>query len=100
MGYTVLTAESARQGLDLFTKNQVDAVILDYYLPDVDGGRLAKAMRLLKPEVPIILLSAQLYLPEEDIAAADSYVGKGQHSSGLLREIKHVLQRSARVQSA
>ena len=100
MGYTVLTAESARQALDLFTQNQVDAVILDYYLPDLDGGRLAKAMRMLKPEVPIILLSAQPYLPEEEIAAADAYVGKGQHSSGLLREIKQVLQRSAHAQSA
>jgi DNA-binding response OmpR family regulator len=93
-GYSVLTAETGRDAMDVFTSSHIDAVVLDYLLPDLDGGKLASAMRLLKPEVPIILLSAHLFLPEEVIAMADAYVTKGQSPTGLLDQIEQVLRRS------
>jgi DNA-binding response OmpR family regulator len=95
VGYTVLTAETARDAIDVFTNNHVDAVVLDYLLPDVDGGRLATAMRLIKPEIPIILLSAHLYVPDEVLAVTDAYVAKGQSPTALLDQIKHVLRNKA-----
>jgi len=95
VGYNVLTAETARDAIDVFTNNHVDAVVLDYLLPDVDGGRLATAMRLIKPEIPIILLSAHLYVPDEVLAVTDAYVAKGQSPTALLDQIKHVLRNKA-----
>lgn len=99
VGYSVLTAGTAREGLALFSQKPVDAVVLDYYLPDVDGGRVATAMRLLKPDVPIIMFSVQWTLPEETGTVADAVLGKGQHPIGLLNILEHLL-RLRRAQSA
>lgn len=92
VGYSVLTAETARDALALFSRQPVDAVVLDYYLPDVDGGRVATAMRLIKPEIPIILFSVQWSLPEETSTVADAVLGKGQHPVGLLDTLNQLLR--------
>ena len=99
VGYSVLTAETARDGLALFSHQPVDAVVLDYYLPDVDGARAATAMRLIKPEVPIILFSVQWSLPEDASGIADAVLGKGQHPVGLLTLLEQLL-RARHAQSA
>jgi DNA-binding response OmpR family regulator len=99
VGYSVLTAGTAREGLTLFSRQLVDAVVLDYYLPDIDGARAATAMRLIKPEVPIILFSVQWSLPEETKGVADAVLGKGQHPIGLLNILDQLL-RVRRQQSA
>jgi len=99
VGYSVLTAGTAREGLALFSHQAVDAVVLDYYLPDVDGARVATAMRLIKPDVPIILFSVQWALPEETCTVADAVLGKGQHPVGLLNTLDELL-RLRREQSA
>jgi CheY-like chemotaxis protein len=92
VGYSVLTAASAREGLALFSRRRVDAVVLDYYLPDVDGGTVATAMRLIKPDVPIILFSVQWNLPEDTGTVVDAVLGKGQHPIGLLNTLEHLLR--------
>jgi len=92
VGYSVLTAASAREGLALFSRQPIDAVVLDYYLPAVDGGRVATAMRLIKPDVPIILFSVQWNLPEDTGTVADAVLGKGQHPMSLLNTLENVLR--------
>jgi CheY-like chemotaxis protein len=92
VGYSVLTAGTGHEGLALFSHQPIDAVVLDYYLPDVDGGRVATAMRLIKPDVPIILFSVQWSLPDETGTIADAVLGKGQHPTTLLNTLEHLLQ--------
>jgi two-component system nitrogen regulation response regulator NtrX len=55
--YTVLTALSGKDGLKLAEKNPVDVVILDYFMPAMNGHRVAIQVRRLQPQVTIILLS-------------------------------------------
>jgi CheY-like chemotaxis protein len=40
-GYKVLIAHNGPEGLKVFTENQVDLVVLDYYMPDQNGGEVA-----------------------------------------------------------
>ena len=86
-GYQVLTANAGAEGLDLFQGNHVDAVVLDYYMPGMNGGAVASAMRKTKPSVPIILLSAYLSLPPEEVALADAFIVKGDSPEVLLGKI-------------
>src|ERR1017187_5418094 len=44
-GYAVLTATSGPEGLKVFDENQVDLVLLDYFMPDLNGGEVASEMR-------------------------------------------------------
>ena len=48
-GYQVLTAADGHSGMELFATQPVDAVVLDYAMPGMHGGDVAKKMRQAKP---------------------------------------------------
>jgi CheY-like chemotaxis protein len=91
-GYRVLTAEDGATGLDLFRGNPVDGVVLDYYMPEMDGGVVAETMRRERPEVPIMLLSAYINLPPETIALVDVTLLKGEGPVELLEKLRQMLK--------
>jgi CheY-like chemotaxis protein len=49
-GYTVLTAPSDSKGLELASVHSVDVVIVDYFMPEMNGQEFAIRMRRLKPK--------------------------------------------------
>jgi CheY-like chemotaxis protein len=91
-GYRVLTAEDGATGLDLFRGNAVDGVVLDYYMPEMDGGVVAETMRRERPDVPIMLLSAYINLPAETIALVDVTLLKGEGPQELLEKLRQMLK--------
>ncbi len=86
-GYDVLTAAEGSEGLNLFHSNHVDGVVLDYYMPGMDGGTVAAEMKKLRPSVPIILLSAYISLPPSVLTAVDAFITKGDSPEVLLNKI-------------
>jgi CheY-like chemotaxis protein len=90
-GYKVLTAEDGHSGIELFANQPVDAVVLDYAMPGMHGGEVAKKMRQTKPEVPILLLSAYVGLPEEVSGLVDIYMTKGEGAPALLSKLGNLL---------
>lgn len=86
-GYRVLTAMDGQSGLNIFEKNPVQAVVLDYAMPGMHGGEVAARMRALKPEVPIVLLSAYVGLPSEITALVNVYMTKGEGAPALLEKL-------------
>ena len=58
-GYTVLTARSGGRGLELASAHPIDIVIVDYVMPEMNGHEVAIAMRRLRPQAPIIMLSGR-----------------------------------------
>jgi CheY-like chemotaxis protein len=90
-GYNVLTAEDGRTGLEVFARSAVDAVVLDFFMPEMDGGMVAKAMKELKPHVPILLLSAYVTLPDGALSSVDAFVTKGQSPEVLLEKIRELV---------
>jgi DNA-binding response OmpR family regulator len=93
-GYRVLTAESPARAIALFRSDAVDLVIVDYYMPGMNGLALAREM-LLQKKLPVIVLSAYAELPGESIGTADTWIMKGTASEELLRRIAELLSRSA-----
>ena len=90
-GYTVLTANDGAEGLKVFDQNQVDVVVLDYYMPGLNGGDVASEMRRRRPGVPIVFLSAYFSLPPEALELADAFITKGDPPDVLIEKIKHLL---------
>jgi CheY-like chemotaxis protein len=90
-GYTVLTAEDGHSGIEIFASQPVDAVVLDYAMPGMHGGEVAKKMRQTKPRVPILLLSAYVGLPEEVSGLVDIYMTKGEGAPALLTKLSKLL---------
>jgi CheY-like chemotaxis protein len=90
-GYQVLTAVDGYTGLELFTSQPIEAVVLDYSMPGMHGGEVAKKMRQAKPSVPILLLSAYVGLPDEVSSLVDVYMTKGEGAPALLDKLGNLL---------
>ena len=84
-------------GLEAFKTGQFDLCLLDIMMPKKDGITLAKEIRLLNKEIPIIFLTAKS-LKEDTLegfrAGADDYITKPFSMEGLLLRIHAVLRRS------
>ncbi|WP_064118032.1 hybrid sensor histidine kinase/response regulator [Pseudomonas fluorescens] len=56
LGHRVVNATSGAQALALFDQHEmIDLMITDMAMPQMSGAQLAHAVRLLKPDLPIIL---------------------------------------------
>jgi len=56
LGHRVISASSGTHALELFDQGEViDLMITDMAMPHMSGAQLAHAVRLLKPDLPIIL---------------------------------------------
>ncbi len=92
-GYQVLTAADGSAGLHAFADHEVDAVVLDYYMPPgMNGGDVAFEMKRTKPGVPIILLSAYMSFPEEVIDTVDAFIVKGDSPEVLIGKIAELTE--------
>jgi len=90
-GYEVLEATNGDEGLKLFSSRAVDAVILDYQMPSVNGDVVATKMKRVKSAVPIMLLSAYGPPPESKLKAVDTFLSKSRPPTILLSTLQHLL---------
>jgi CheY-like chemotaxis protein len=86
-GYTVLTAASGGKALELASMNSIDVVIVDYLMPEMNGHETAMEMRRLKPQAPIIMLSAAVDVSEQTLKLVDAFISKDSLASELLPTI-------------
>ncbi len=89
-GFRVLTANSGQQGLSMFDDHHIDLVVLDYYMPDLNGGDVAAEMRRRRPDVPIIFLSAYFSLPPAALELANAFITKGDPPDVLIEKIQQL----------
>jgi CheY-like chemotaxis protein len=83
-GYEVLEASGGDEGLKLFLSRNVDAVVVDYQMPGMNGDVVAEKIKRINSHVPIMLLSAYGPLPKNKLRAVDSFLTKSQPLQGLL----------------
>jgi len=89
-GFHVLTATSGQQGLDVFDTNNVDVVVLDYYMPGLNGGQVAVELRRRRSDIPIIFFSAYFSLPPEALELANAFLTKGDPPEVLIDKIEQL----------
>jgi CheY-like chemotaxis protein len=83
-GYHVLTAKSGARGMQVFQSEPVQAVVLDYWMADMNGMQVAREIRKLNSKVPIIILSAYGELLDESLGVADLWIRKGEEDPQFL----------------
>lgn len=98
-GYTVLTATTGKEGLEIARKAKPDLVILDVMMPEMDGMETCKEMRSL-PELKGVII-AFLTARGEDYsqiagfdAGADDYISKPIKPRVFVSRVKALLRRS------
>jgi CheY-like chemotaxis protein len=90
VGLNVLTANSGEDGLELFKQNPIELVIADHFLTGKTGTEIAKEMKKLKPEVPILILSAAAETID-GLEFADEFLSKGEPPQVILNTITYLL---------
>jgi DNA-binding response OmpR family regulator len=94
--YEVTHAKDGLDGLISFKNDDFDICILDVMMPKKDGFSLAKDIRSVNNDIPLIFLTAKSM--KEDIlkgyqVGADDYLNKPFDSEVLLYKIKAILSR-------
>jgi len=90
-GYEVLEASGGDEGLKLFLSRNVDAVVLDYQMPGMNGDVVAARMKRINSHVPIMMLSAYGPLPKKKLSSVDSFLTKSQPPNILLSKLQGLL---------
>jgi CheY-like chemotaxis protein len=98
-GLNVLVARNGTEALNIFQTEKLDAVLIDYYMPGTKGLSVARQMKSLRPEVPVIVLSGFAALPGETIGVVDAWLQK-RDVEGLLRELEKVMQQDVPAASS
>ena len=80
-----MTCNTALDALDAFRLGNVDLVLSNVDLPDAPASELVYRIKALAPEIPVVLLSAQMRLFHTD-APADLLLKKGTYAPAELLE--------------
>ncbi len=95
-GYRVLTAYDGQEALDLARSKQPDLIVLDLFLPELDGTDVCRLLRA-ESRVPIIMLTARATDEDKLLGldiGADDYLTKPFNPRELVARVRAVLRRT------
>ncbi len=88
-------AKDGREAVKQAHNLHPDLIILDYYMPEMNGFEAAREIRLMAPATKIVMFSIFDTLQMQCAArliGADAYVSKAASAEGLLATLKQVLK--------
>jgi two-component system alkaline phosphatase synthesis response regulator PhoP len=97
-GFEVATASDGLTGLTMATNSGANLMILDLMLPDLDGMKITREMRVRNPELAILMLTAKgedAVRLEGFRAGVDDFLAKPFSMDELIARVKALLRRSS-----
>ena len=96
-GFRVSTADKAADVLRLVTTDRFDALILDYWMPEVTGIELCRRIRTFDQTTPILICSGAVNEADKEaatLAGAQGYVPKPFNAHDLIQALRSSLDAS------
>ena len=90
-GFHVVTAQDGNAALELFRQIKFDAVILDYSMPGMSGGEVARSLREENRRIPIILHTGYKEIDDPLLANVTCTLPKGSLSF-LVTKLRDLLR--------
>lgn len=96
MGYGVAESRNAMSALKLFEENphQFDLIITDEIMPGMAGSEMCRRMLEVRPDLPIIIVTAGLELPRTLAKAALYGVGQVLLKPVLKQELRRAMEKA------
>ena len=99
-GFEVVAVSNPVKALEKFTreKDKFQLVLLDYYMPQLDGAKTFEWLKKLNPDVKVIIVSGAEELRLRQILAQhqiDGYIRKPFRIQEALHIIRHVMGKQA-----
>lgn len=89
-GYSVVTAGSAEEALEILSRQPVDLLLSDQLMPGTIGTELARKAKAAHPQLPVIVLSGVNEIPS-DAEFADLFLSKVEGPEALCEKISALL---------
>jgi two-component system nitrogen regulation response regulator NtrX len=98
--YQVEEAEDGVQGLEKIKNTDYDLVLCDIKMPKMDGGELLEAVKKIKPEIPMVMISGhgdmETAINTMRLGAFD-YISKPPDLNRLLNTVRNALDKKQLV---
>ncbi len=98
--YVVEEAEDGQQGLEKIKNDDYDLVLCDIKMPKMDGVEVLEAVKKLKPEIPMVMISGhgdlETAITTMRLGAFD-YISKPPDLNRLLNTVRNALDRKVLV---
>ena len=96
-GYTILTATSGKQGLELLEKEHVDLVISDMRMPEMNGAQFLEQVKNRWPDTVRLLLTGYAEMPATVDAinkgGISRYISKPWEDTDMVMLVREALER-------
>jgi DNA-binding response OmpR family regulator len=102
-GHQTLSADNGEDGARLAADESVELILLDIMLPLLDGHQVLQRIRLRRPEVPVLMLTARDEMRHKVDAldsGADDYLTKPFDLEELLARIRALTRRADQPSSS
>lgn len=92
-GHEVVSAATAKEGLEILEAQSPDLIVLDIRMPGMDGLEAMGRILDRHPRLPVILNSAYSSYKDNFMSwAADAYVVKSSDTSELRARVREILE--------
>ena len=101
-GHEVVPAASGAEGLRLFRERHFDLVVTDLGMPGMSGWDVARAVKHLAPDTPVVLVTGWGMDVADDRlreSGVDLLVGKPFRASDVRRAVQDALRLRAQARS-
>jgi CheY-like chemotaxis protein len=102
-GFPVFTADGPCEAISMVAAEiieKIDLVILDYNMPGMNGCDLADLLKVMCPELKIILYSGAVDIPRNEMTSVDIFVSKADGVSALIAEVAELARCGAGLPTA
>jgi DNA-binding NtrC family response regulator len=99
LGFEVLATSSPNEALEHLSSHGADVAILDYDMPEIDGGALASMIKDQCPMLPVILYSGNPSIPYVARRWVDAVCAKAAPRAELLATIDRLSQNAQREEN-
>ena len=101
-GIIVRRASDGEKALELIVGGEFDAVVLDLKMPVLDGARALKRIRQLRPDLPVVMLTAYGTIKSAIETSADGiadFIAKPCKVDALAEKLHYLTSRDNPPQS-
>lgn len=100
LGYQVIQAASAEEGLRMLRRSRPDLIILDLKMPGLGGRGFLERFSRLRMKIPVVISTAYPYF-EGDPASkvADAFVVKSGDMGNLVETVRRLTEKGDATES-
>ena len=97
-GHRIIAARNGLEGLNAVRKEKPDLVISDIMLPEMDGHKICRLIKLDRniQHIPVIMLTSRDLDEDAELAkkcGADAFIPKTTHAAVMMEVISKLLSR-------